>query len=137
MATDSGKAKSYQTSDLVYFTHGDSVYLSDDTVVDRPMSLIDHLLWAVRYEGINLQIMKAVAENHRGEVEKGLIKEYEKQKEHESFRRVWFFFEFFTETEALVDDLLDSISPFALFDPEVYVAGPCYALHRRQRYLSC
>jgi hypothetical protein len=81
--------------------------------------------------------MKAVAENHHRELEKGLITEYEKYKEHENFRRVWFFYELFTETETPVDDLPDSIPPFALFDPEVYVAGPCYALHARQRYLSC
>ena len=137
MAMDSGNAKRYHTSDLVYFADGDSVYLPDDTVVDRPRSLIEHLLWALRYEGINLQIMKAVAENHHRELEKGLITEYEKYKEHENFRRVWFFYELFTETETPVDDLPDSIPPFALFDPEVYVAGPCYALHARQRYLSC
>ena len=122
MAAESGKAKRYLTSDLVYLADADSVYLSDGTVVDRPRSLIDHLLWALRYEGINLQIMKAVATNYSRELEKGLITEYEKNKEQENFRRVWFLYELFTETEAPVDDLPDS-TPIRPLGPRSLCGG--------------
>jgi len=133
---DSGNSKRYHNSDIVHFADGDSVILSDDTVVHRPKSLIEHLLWAVRHEGLNLQIIKAVALGYGAEFENGLVMEYGKDKEDETFRRLWFLFEFFAERQVPVEDLLASTPAFLLFDPEIYVAGPCYDIHTRQRYLS-
>ena len=121
---------------MVYFADGNSITLSDEIVVHRPESLIEHLLWAVRHEGLNLQIIKAIADGHGADFENGLVTEYGKDKQDENFRRLWFLFEFFAGRQVPVEDLPTSTPGFLLFDPEMYVAGPCYDIHPRQRCLS-
>ena len=86
--------KRYQDSDMVCFAHGDSISLSDGTIVHRPESLIEHPLWAVRHEGLNLQIIKAIADGYGAAFESGLVTEYGKDRQDENFRRLWFLFEF-------------------------------------------
>jgi hypothetical protein len=53
----------------------------------------------------------------------------------DSFRRVSFLYEYFTESVIPMKDVLPSVEPILLLDPTIYVAGPCWNLIDRQRYV--
>lgn len=53
----------------------------------------------------------------------------------DSFRRVWFLYEYFTESVLPMKDVVFSVEPILLLDPTIYVAGPCWNLIDRQQYV--
>ena len=94
-------------------------------------ALGDHLTFALKYEGVNLEILSALFATVDGEELTAFIKTRPTGK---YARLVWFFYEWLTGKKLPLDDLKQGNYIPAL-DPAKYyaVAGPLAQRHKRQR----
>jgi hypothetical protein len=114
--------------------------LGDGRVVFRPgfanpaeMDVIDHLLFALRYDGTNLEISSALfAALDAADFEQQLARRIAKRPTGKYLRRLWFLYEWLTEREVPVPDAVQgNYVPF--LDPEQYVIAAPGRASRRHR----
>ena len=115
--------------------HSSQLVLERNSVEKLPSSILEHMLWALENEGFELQILKMTIYNVREKLAEEMLNVTDETRISDSFRRVWFLYEYFAESVIPMKDVLPSVEPILLLDPTIYVAGPCWNLTDRQRYV--
>ncbi|MDR3492957.1 MAG: hypothetical protein P4M12_13135 [Gammaproteobacteria bacterium] len=83
-------------------------------------SLLEQLEFAIKYEGINLEIIKALF----GKIEKDdIVKYIQKQPTGIYSRKIWYLYEFLMTTQLPLKDI-KRIKYINLLDPELYFTCP-------------
>ena len=116
--------------------HGSQTVLSSESMNKIPQIILEHVLWALDNEGIELQVLKMSILNRHEELNDQLVCHAKTDCSSPDFRRIWFLYEFFLNVRIPVPDVAESCYPILLLDPEVYVTGPCYHIVARQRHVS-
>ncbi|MDP3214105.1 MAG: Fic family protein [Deltaproteobacteria bacterium] len=93
-------------------------------------STLDHLVFALKYDGIDLRVLRAVL---AAMPESELVEGIRAQPTSQYMRRLWFLFEWLFERRLDVADLTQG-NYVPLFDPARYVVGP--ATNSRRHRIS-
>ena len=96
--------------------------------------LLQHIIWALKHEVLELQILKMTILNTLEDLCVDLQCCSQTMLLSREIRMLWFFIEFWTDAMLNIPDVEATVEPFLLFDPELYVTGPCYGINKRQMY---
>lgn len=116
-------------------------YHPSQTVIDvhefseRLETPLDHMLWALENEGLEIQILKISMINSKEAITSAILAADETKRHSEHFRRLWFLFEYWTGLTVSIPSCSESLPPILLIDPEIYITGPCWQIEPRQRYV--
>jgi hypothetical protein len=97
---------------------------------DRGDSTLDHLVFALKYDGIDLRVLRAVL---AAMPQEELVEGIRAQPTSQYMRRLWFLFEWLFERTLDAADLTQG-NYVPLFDPTRYVVGP--AINSRRHRIS-
>ena len=87
------------------------------------MRVLDHVLFSLKHDGANLEILSALFERHDAGFEADLAEEVRRRPTSKYVRRLFYLFELLTERPLDVPDATTG-NYVPLLDPSEYVTGP-------------
>lgn len=113
---------------------GDGCFVLRPGSAEPAMDDLDQLLFALRYDGLNLEICAAFfAARERQKLESQLTHKIRAKPTGKYVRRLWFLYEWLTQRQLPVPDLTQG-TYVPLLDPDAYFVGPARPSRRHRVY---